>query len=197
MSFRFTVLLVIALLTFGLISDADAFDGNRRGFIIGLGLGVGVTSFTYSIKESGWGLTLDRERKLGLQTNFRIGYAPNEFFQIYFVNKVSYYGMEKNFNNHVSIAHGVSGLGLTIYLQPVAPSYFITGVIGLSTWSTLFENSPELYGEGFAFGFGYEFVRHWSIEVSVSQCDPSRTEFGRIESCSALTFRVSVNVLEY
>lgn len=79
MSFRSTVLLVIAFLTLALISDADAFDGNRKGFILGGGLGLGVTSFTQTVGGFGPRLTLERGRKLGLQTSFRIGYAPSEY----------------------------------------------------------------------------------------------------------------------
>lgn len=198
MSFRSTVLLVIAFLTLALISDADAFDGNRKGFILGGGLGLGVTSFTQTVGGFGPRLTLERGRKLGLQTSFRIGYAPSEYGQIYWSNRVSWFGMENNFGNHVAIAHGIGGIGVTYYFHPVTPSFFITGVIGFSTWFTLFESYPDiLYGDGISGGFGYEFVRHWSVEISVSHGDLRENASGRRTSFSALTVKAFVSVVEY
>ena len=194
MSFRFAVLLVIAFLTLGLISDADAFDGNRKGLIVGGGIGHGVTSYTRTLERYGQSGTSDRENTYGVQTDFRIGYAANEFFQIYYVNKVSWFNLDNYFGNTVTIAHGVGGLGVTYYLQPVVPSYFFTGVIGFSTWFAPFESNSDVWnGFGIAGGFGYEFARYWSVEVCVSHGNPSKTGSG----ISALTVKTCVNFLAY
>ncbi len=198
MSFRFTVVLVIALMILGLISDADAFDGRRKGFILGAGLGTGVTSYTQTIEAYRQSLTSDRESKFGVQTDFRIGYAPNGFLQIYYVSKVSWFSLDNALGSSVTIAHGIGGLGVTYYLQPVAPSFFFTGVIGLSTWAAPFESNSDTWtGFGIGGGFGYEFARHWSIEVCATYGNPSDTQSGITATTNATTIKATVNVLAY
>lgn len=44
---------LIACLTSGIATGASAFDGNRKGFILGIGLGPGVSSYTQAVEYMG------------------------------------------------------------------------------------------------------------------------------------------------
>ena len=66
------VLLAVVLMTF---ANTSAWDGQRKGFIWGIGLGPG---FTQSVSFSGNSETSDRKGKFGLASDFRIGYVPSK-----------------------------------------------------------------------------------------------------------------------
>ena len=75
----FAILLIFTVLFLGSINSVQAFDGERKGFIIGLGVGTGFTSI------SDW-----EEYKFGFQTDFKIGFAPSNSLTIYYNSKVSW-----------------------------------------------------------------------------------------------------------
>ena len=174
---------IIACILFCFVTDALAWDGQRKGFILGFGLGPGLTSFTQTVEYKGMRETSDRENEFGLQTDFKIGYAPNNFLQIYWMSKVSWF-----------IAHGVAGLGISYYFKPESPSPYLTGGLGYSSWTTPFEVGAEAwYGPGLSVGVGYEFFRHWSAEVNLSWGKPEEKFFGI--SLNVLSVRFTVHYL--
>jgi len=99
-------LLLVALIVCALIgvaTDALAWDGQRQGFVLGFGLGPGLSTFTQTIEYMGMSETSDRENKLALNTDFKIGYAPNNLLQIYWMSKVSWFGLENVLGDNVTI----------------------------------------------------------------------------------------------
>lgn len=193
------VISLALVVSLALGSTAQAFDGQRQGFILGAGIGTGLCSYTQEI--SGWGLseTSDRETELGIMSDFKIGYAPNDLVQVYWVSKVSWFGMENALGDDVTIATGVAGLGMTYFFQPAAPSAFISGGIGYSSWTAPFESDVDAwYGLGLSVGAGYEFSPHWCIEGSMCWGNPSTDdEYGLDYETNALSLRVAVNVIGY
>lgn len=203
------VLITVALV-FLLTACASAFDGVREGFILGFGLGVGSTSYEPGREELGIDITGDSESGMGIQTDFKIGYAPSDYVQIYWSSKVAWFSQEVDllschYNNYgilecrkvgsedYTVAHGIGGLGITFYLQPVAPCFFFTGVIGFSTWAYPFEDDPETWsGFGIAFGGGYEFSPHWSVEANISHGKPGDSAYGVDWYYKATTLKICV-----
>lgn len=177
---------------------AQAFDGERQGFILGAGVGAGLTSYTQTASYLSLSETSDRENAFGIMSDFKIGYAPNDVMEIYWMSKVSWFGMENAFGSDVTIANGIGGLGVTYFFQPTAPSAFVSGGIGFSSWMAPFEEGAEAwYGIGVSAGAGYEFTPHWYIEGNVCWGNPSTEEYGIDLSTNSLSAKITLNVIGY
>ena len=196
-------LILIVLITLFLIVSANAFDGKRKGFILGFGIGPGLTSFTQEVAGrdyyQDWVIVKsDRSNKMAIMTDFKIGYAPTDFYEIYYTSKVSWFGITNVLGDNVTIANGLGALGATYYFTPQVPSPFISGGIGFSTWATPFESGSKTWtGFGLFAGVGYEFARHWSVEFDLLWGKPGTSEFGIDVSSNAFSVKATVNVLGY
>lgn len=189
-----TNLILVGLIILFVSTNTYAWDGQRQGFILGFGIGPGFTSFTQKIAifES------DRETKGAIMTDFKIGYAPHNFLEIYYTSKVSWFGLENVYGNNVTIANGLGAAGVSYFFRPEAPSPFISGGLGFSTWATPFEEGTETWsGLGIFVGGGYEFARHWRVEGYLSWGKPTHKKFGVEMSSNALSFMCTINVLGY
>lgn len=195
---KVTQLALIACLTLCIATGASAFDGNRKGFILGGGLGLGLTSFTQTLEFPDTSVTSDRENKFAVMTDFKIGYGATEQVLVYYTNKVSWFSLENVLGENVIIVNGVGGVGMTYFFQPVAPSPYILGELGLSIWNAPFEEGSEAwYGFGLAVGAGYEFSRHYSVEVNLTWGKPGKEVGGVKASSNALSLMVTINALAY
>ena len=209
----FTILIVFILLFLSV--TANAWDGQRKGFLMGFGVGVGMTPFV-DIRYDEFTppyLTYSAKHKPLFKTDFRIGYAPDNFWQIYWMSKVFwfqaethhwgyYYGYDKSSDLAI---YGLAGVGVTYSFKPQAPSFFLTGGIGYSSLGKMFTTKysnqwdyeignvgdPE-YGFGFSIGAGYEFVRHLNVEADLSYRAPSEND-----DWNGLSFSLGLNILGY
>jgi len=173
----FTVLIV----SLTLASSALAWDGHRKGFILGAGFGPGSTF--YSMKdEAGYEDEVMESHDrgdyhgYGVYSNLKIGYAPTDQIKIYLESENTY------FRGEVEIGHtGVSGIGVGYYLKPESPSWYMSAGIGYSTWNPpLFPPFEVLFEEYNYLGFGlrgavgYEFARHFGVEFNFMWGNPTR-----------------------
>lgn len=174
-------------------SDISAMDGERKGFILGFGIGPAITSFTQTVAYQGQEVTSDRENKFGLGTDFRIGYAPSNHLMIYYTNKVTWLSMENVLNEDVTIVNGVGLLGVSYYFEPESPSLYLTGTLGTSTWGDYEELGDAWSGFGIGAGVGYEIARYWSVEGNIIYGNPGDSEMGVDVNTDALGFMVTFN----
>jgi hypothetical protein len=194
---------LVAFLLLCVTTEVDAFDGQRKGFILGGGAGLAHTSFTQEVSVDYWGyhesVESDRENKVGVATDFKIGYAWDNSWAIYYTSKVSWFGMENTYGKDVTIASGQGAAAVTHWFKPQVPSWFVAGGLGYSTWSLPFEdNAPDTWiGPGLFMGGGYEFSRHWSFEGYLAWGKPKDTEWGVEVSSNTFSIMLSVNVLGY
>ena len=178
---------IVALTLF--TTAVHAFDGNRKGFILGGGLGPALTSL-----GQGYDDPLDveelsaRENELGLATDFKIGGGITEKFSLYYVNNVSWVRF-----SGVTIAQGTGGLGATYYMEVSAPSLYFVGMIGMSSLWFFFGGVGGYPGFGMGGGVGYEFAKHWSVE-GVATWGHLGLE---VESINAFSFLVTVSGIAY
>jgi len=193
-----SILVMAVLLLLSLVPSGFAFDGYRSGFILGFGLGPGITSFTQTVGAGTTSLTSDRENTFGIHTDFRIGGGINEQVQIYWISKVAWFSMDNIYGSSVTVANGMGGLGVTYYLLPQSPSWYFTGGLGFSTWALPFEsNSDTWYGLGMSGGAGYEFSPHWSVDLSFTYGNPNKDVMGINVKTNALSIKACINVLGY
>ncbi len=172
MSKRLFPKLALSIMVIGIIFvvsiPSQAFDGQRKGFLLGFGIGPGYTSFDLTYDSAGTTIYETSESKVGMFTNFKIGFAPSNKLMVYWTSNVSWFGLSDSTTNDESktFAAGVGGLGISYYFQPEAPSLYITLGGGLGTWSQPFEGTDPWVGYGITGGLGYEFSRNWSLELN-------------------------------
>lgn len=189
----------VGFVLFLLATNAQAFDGQRKGFLLGIGIGPGLTSYTQKVTVQMVSVESDRENTAGVMTDFKIGYAPDNSWAIYYTSKVSWFGMTNALGNDVTIANGLGAVAVSYWFNQQAPSPFIAGGIGFSTWSLPFEDNPPdtWMGAGLFAGGGYEFSRHWSVEGYLSWGKPEDKVYGIEVSSNVLSLTFTVNVLGY
>lgn len=182
MRLRAFVMFLVAFVL--LFADLSAFDGLRKGFI--LGGGVGGCYLTY---EEPWPVGDVRKLdKFSLATNFKIGYAPSNSLEIYLFSTVSWAALPYD-----SSIIAVGGIGLTKYLSKAGKGFFLFGGIGSSVnaAASFFGETESEFGLGLIGGIGYDIAKHWSI-----QADVVYASFGSGERTS-LAARLTLNVLAF
>lgn len=185
-------------------SSAFCWNGQRKGFILGFGAGPGITSFDQDIAvldaELGWiDVKADRQTKPAIMTDFKIGYAPNNNWEVYYSGKVSWFKARDVFSNEVTVADGVDVLGATYYFKPQAPSPFISSGIGVASWILPFESHPPYtwFGLGLFTGVGYELVSHMEVELDFLWGSPGRFTHGIDEGSNSFSLKLTFNVVGY
>ena len=158
-----TLALIMVLV---LAVSASAFDGNRKGFVLGGGLGFGPVA-----KVSVDGFDGDYD-KSGLATNVLIGYAWDEQNMIVYMRDAIFYSEEFNSawdQKDIMLCQGFSGAAYYHYFGPVGKSAYLCGGLGFQDWTSLDSDfdSPDA-GLGVLLGGGYEFARHVQIHSSLS-----------------------------
>jgi hypothetical protein len=193
---------LICACVFGVVLTAattvDAFNNNRKGFILGGGAGLAGTRIQQSLSGGGESFEGEAETKGSLLTDFKIGLGTSEQFLLYYCSHVTWFSIENVFLEDVTIANGIGGIGVTYFTQPFAPSPFIHGGVGIASWATPFESNSDTWtGFGMWIGGGYEFSRHWVVEFTLGHGVPSKTEGGLKAETKASTVGVSINYLAY
>jgi opacity protein-like surface antigen len=206
-----TAFATVALFTLLVASSAHAFDGNRKGFILGFGLGGGMASFTQTLEHAGLSATSDRENKGAFATDFKIGAGLNEQFMIYYVARSSWVSVENKLwvfgtddvqivplDEKITILSQVGGLGATYFLSEESSSAYFLGAIGLGSWSSPFESGGSTWlGIGLTGGVGFEFAKHWSAEATVSWSEPSDEEGGLKAESNVISVLVTIQGTAY
>ena len=188
------ICIYVIIISITISLKVHAWDGERKGFILGTGLGVGLVSFTQTAN----GIELFDDIGSTFASDFSIGYAPNNMFQIYYFSKVSWFRILNILNENVTIADGVAGVGISYYFNEYVPSSYILGGIGFSSWSTpLEENTDTWEGNGFVVGCGYEFSRHFNLESTITWGNPSIEEFGIDYETDSFTLNIYLNIIGY
>lgn len=173
-----TLKIIPLLLLTGLLwsHSARAFDGNRQGFQLGLGLGAHGSEFA-------------NESETGVGSNFKIGWGITNQFSIYYVNYVSWF----NAGGYLYTS-ALSGVGGAFYFSPTRPSFYLTAAVGaaslngIDTDDDLVDNSASGDGGGVAFGFGFELRKLLSFEATfvVSNIDYDNSILGDQDHNSVL-----------
>ncbi len=147
--------------------SANAFDGNRKGFVIGCGLGLGPVAKTDGVNNPGFAL------------NFLFGYAWDEQNMIVYLEDVIAYTEKSYDGKNLLVLQGFQGIGYFHYFGPQGKSFFINGGLGIQGWTAIdlddesssfwsSNNESDEIGLGFLIGGGYEFAGHVQFYSSFS-----------------------------
>jgi hypothetical protein len=124
-------------------TSSSAFDGNRKGFLLGWGAGVGVL-----------GITGDQDT--GANFNLKIGWGISDRLLLY------YSGYSGLYEGSIFFAPTAA---LSYHPFSRAPNLYFTGGFGMSDLGGWEERTE--YSNVFLAGAGIEVFRHWSFELSV------------------------------
>ena len=176
----------MTLLFFGCHLNAFALDGERKGFIIGVGAGLHRVNMDYDNID-------DPDAKFGLATSLKIGGGITNQFTLYYVRNASWFKFEEDHKSYTAVT-GISGIGATYYFSPTAPSGYILGAIGVGDIDAPFEDDVDgETGSAFMIGGGYEFSPHVHIEGTFISTD---IDFEYMD-LTTRAFQITINYLWY
>jgi len=156
---RKLVLLGIAVSLLLLPPEAQAFNGERGGFILGLGAGFGSAKWTISAEEGSVSAEVSNTES-GIATSFKIGGGISDQMLLYYSNRVVFFSVEDH-----SFYQGMSAVAGSYYLEPTGPSVYFTGELGIGVVADRDAGESES-GLGLGLGVGYDFGNHIVVEGS-------------------------------
>ncbi|MBN1946496.1 MAG: hypothetical protein JW797_12550 [Bradymonadales bacterium] len=176
--------LILALCILIPASATRAWDGQRRGFLLGLGMGPSYQLWSIHTRDQYWGFTYD----------FRIGWASDNTRLFYFTEGLT-------FNSATFLVN--AAIGMNLYKSERSPSPYVlveVGFYGGPPREGVEEDPPQsppaddtsdedLLTLGMTMGVGIEFSRHFSIELSLIAAP--------LNEFFPATVRLKVNVLGY
>lgn len=188
----FGALLLIAL------GQASGFDGNRKGFVLGVGAGAAIVNSQQQLNYGGMEAKGPSENRGAFLTNFELGYAPNNRLMLLYSNTVAWFRILNVYDERVTIASGINGLGADYYLRPGSPSLFIGMTIGLAAWTAPFEEDARgLSSFGAQLRAGIEPAKHLKVMFSLMYGKPTDKEGNLKLQTESVIFGVSLNWLGY
>jgi hypothetical protein len=188
------VVLAIGLLL--LAAPASAFDGHRKGFILGVGAGDSWTSFKQVASGDGTG-EIGPATYNSVGSDLELGWGLSDRMLIYYSNHMTWPRLTDIEGNDGITVNAVSTAALSYFLSPAAPSLVVEGGLGLSWYSPTSSFSTDSRGFGAWGGGGYEFSRHWLLRGKVAYGNPSATKDGVKIQTTATSFTISINYLAY
>ena len=168
---------VVCISVLVLASQVAAFDGQRKGFILGGGIGGSYLSY-----HEPYDFSLN---KAAFATNFKIGYAPSNTFEVFYANNTQFFGFESN-----TWVVGASCIAVTKYMKPEGKGFFLTGGFGWAVFASVNRDAGSESGFGAFFGVGYDIAKHWNIQGDILYTSLA-------DSWYTVGFRVTLNVLAF
>jgi hypothetical protein len=172
---RITIIMIFMAMTL-IPQNSQAFNNERKGFILGLGGGYGSAKVSGDNDSDSWG---------GLATTFKIGGGTTDQVLLYYSNRVVFFSV-----NSYNFYQGMSAFGVSYFLEPQAPSFYFSGELGLGILGTWEEGGDSDSGFGFTFGAGYEVSPHFVLEANYMRASVS-SDGGFDYTISNFTFAAS------
>jgi hypothetical protein len=158
---------IIGLCLLFVAAQAEAFEGYRRGFVLGGGLGfTPSSSWSGPVLVPGSGVVDVDETQSGPALNLIVGGGLDEQNLLVFeVNGVRYTSNE--LAGTPRITQAFAGPAWYHYYGPMGRTFYTAVGMGLMTFEP--EDDPgNDAGLGFLFGAGYEFAPHWQFGTYLS-----------------------------
>lgn len=170
---------IYAMILAGVVASASAFDGSRKGFVLGAGAGGHLATTTEKVLLDG---IADRatDNRFGLSSDFLLGYGFNSKFMLLYQNSGTWY------RSHGDLLHGDIGpVGFRYYPTGDEPGFFVgaSGALGSLVNRDEFEGAG---GYGFTLTYGYEIKRHLSVELKISHMSVEKDALRQTSNSIAL-----------
>lgn len=192
--------------TFGLRQNKNL--GRRKGFIFGIGTGVGNVTFTAPLARY-WGSSYTgewpdpREITSAFVTELKVGHGLSDQFLVYYSNRIIWLPLS-NLYKDTMILNGTAGLGLMIYPSSSADFYLggSGGLAVLTTYQPPFRlERARQTGLTVSGGIGYELLPHLTIDFSVFFGNANNINFDIGNNTTLtnqiVTYLLTINLLAY
>ena len=151
-------------------------QAQRSGFIIGFGIGAGLTSVS------------DGGTRGGVATDIKIGAQVNPSLQVYYLGRSNWFTLGGSSNLVIA---GISAVGVT-YLP--SPKVQLSGGVGVFSWTEFYVVTDDVGAETFAGvgltgGAGYEFADLWILDAAVT--------YGKPDGVSVWELRAGISILSH
>ncbi len=164
------------------VHSADAFDGKRKGFVLGGGVGFA--------PRAAWSVSSWKETKSGAAGQVVIGYAwDNSNMIVWDIDPVIF-----NSDMVLRVRHGSYRVGQVFdgvawyhYFAPDGHGAFVTTALG--RYRFFYQSTGDTQGPALQIGLGYEFVRQVQFGVYFSTGRTSNS--GATYHREQITFLVS------
>ena len=188
----------------------EKLGGRRKGFVFGVGVGVGRTSFTEPLAEYYWrsaqgaeGSPSTRRARSALITELKIGHGFSDQFLLYYTSRIAWLPLD-HFTKDTMIVNGAAGAGLMYFPFRRFGLYFVgnMGLATLVTWQPplTLENARQT-GVIFSGGIGYQILPHLNLDFTVSSGSAnvrSVDDFSEIELIDeVVTYSLTLSALAY
>ena len=191
-----------------LLSRTKSLRGRRKGFICGIGAGVGYTNFTAPLAVY-WGDAYEgswpdlRQTTSAFGTELKIGHGLSDQFLLYYASRISWLPLS-NLYRDTMVANGSAGAGM-MYFPLRDVNFYLVGSLGLAvltTWQPPFKlEKARQTGLVVSGGIGYEFLSHLTVDFTVSFGHASMIHFDDVTeikfSNEIVTYLVTLNALAY
>ncbi len=197
----FRTLVFATLLIVGLVSRAGALDNNRKGFMVGAGLGPATSSYVLKVVEDPNDpqlRELGRDESFAFGIDFRMGGGINERVMVFFLSRIPWFSNPIS-RRGSSVTAGITALAATYSFRTEPGGPYVLGGLGLSSWSDGFPatSAETWWGFGVIAGFGWELKPHFPLELTAQWGKPTGREFGFDVSADTVSLIATIGVLLY
>ena len=189
---KLTILIMVFIST-----SIFAWDGERKGFLLGLGFGSGFDIYN-GIQWDAIGPDKDSNASWAFAASPKIGYAFNNNIALFYTRYPLSYNVKSSDGSDVEITSCTEALQLVYFLEDQAPSVFFglgTG-IGYFFDQEVFDepamnySANSLKGLGLMASMGFELFKHITTELAIHYRIPQK-------DASVLAFSLLVSVIGY
>ena len=179
-------LCLAAVLVFLMAIPASAFDGKRKGFMLGASEGF---TFSGTRQTAPPGLTFSNEDYtvwMVFHNIHRVGWGITDQFAL-------------TWSRQIALSENLwAGLEFAYFLSPEAPSMFASVGAAIASWGANFQATD---GEGREWApmasVGWEFSKHWYVQAIAIPGSPHKTLEGLDVETDAFSLIVTVGYLGY
>ena len=168
--------LALGLLAAAAAPAANAFDGRRAGFLIGVGIGARAGSVTFGDFSDG----VDRQVDTAdAAVALRLGAGLTDRLSLYLT--IHGAGLD---DAGVSYTTGLSGIGAAWHLRADGGSPYVHGAVGATLFAPSAEDEDRFVdenpgGAGALVGLGYAFASRFSLELNATALSAEGGFLGR------------------
>jgi len=174
------------------ISPAQAWDGKRQGFLLGLGAGSGNVEYT-NVQSAHLKDTNRSDKQGAVAFMPKVGYGLTDQLAFLYYRHPLNFKAENSLGKTEDLTACVELLGFNYYFSDSDSSLYIGAGSGNSYFFQGLDNQNDtaLKGTGSAYSIGYAFSAHYSIEFTslTGTLDEKKGEFSG--------YGVTLNVLGY
>lgn len=162
------------IFTFFIVGQSSAWDGERKGFLLGIGFGAGIDSY-YGIQYDSLSADPQDNSSIAFAASPRIGYAWNNQMAVMYARHPLTYAVEAENGDDVQVTSCTEAIQFLYYFKDSAPSVYLGAGLGIGYFfdeevadePAMNYSKNSLKGPGVYGIVGFEPFKHINAELAV------------------------------